>query len=78
MKRRTDLNVISGERAGLFGAAILWIMLFHSTLRLTWPPLHLIKATGYAGVDVFLFLSGIGLYYSMEKDPSPTDRKSVV
>ncbi len=71
MKRRTDLNVISQQRAGLFGAAILWIMLFHSTLRLTWPPLHLIKATGYAGVDVFLFLSGIGLYYSMEKDPFP-------
>ena len=70
MKRQTDLNVISRERSGLFGLAILWIMLFHSSLRLDWPPLHLIKATGYCGVDVFLFLSGIGLYYSMENDPS--------
>lgn len=71
MSRKTDLNVISRERSGVFGLAILWIMLFHSSLRFHWPPLHLIKATGYAGVDVFLFLSGIGLYYSMEKDPSP-------
>lgn len=71
MKRQTDLNVISRERSGVFGLAILWIMLFHSSLSFGWMPLHLIKSTGYAGVDVFLFLSGIGLYYSMEKDPSP-------
>ena len=62
MKRQTNLNVISQERSGVFGLAILWIMLFHSSLRFDWPPLHLIKATGYCGVDVFLFLSGIGLY----------------
>ena len=68
---RADLGVISARRPGLFGAAILWIMLFHSSLEIAWEPLHLIKATGYAGVDVFLFLSGIGLFYSMEKDPSP-------
>lgn len=69
--KETDLNVISGQRSGVFGLAILWIMLFHSSLSFDWPPLHLIKATGYAGVDVFLFLSGIGLFYSMEKDPTP-------
>lgn len=69
--KETDLNVISRQRSGVFGLAILWIMLFHSSLSFGWSPLHLIKATGYAGVDVFLFLSGIGLFYSMEKDPSP-------
>ena len=62
---RADLGVISARRSGLFGAAILWIMLFHSSMEIAWEPLHLIKATGYAGVDVFLFLSGIGLFYSM-------------
>lgn len=71
MTRKTDLNVISAQRSGVFGLAILWIMLFHSSLNLSWPPAHLIKATGYCGVDVFLFLSGVGLYYSMENDPSP-------
>lgn len=70
MKRSVNASVISDQRSGVFGLAILWIMLFHSSLHFDWPPLHLIKATGYCGVDVFLFLSGIGLYYSMEKDPS--------
>ena len=70
-RRTTDLGQISAQRSGLFGAAILWIMLFHSSLSMDWPPLHLIKSTGYAGVDVFFLLSGIGLFYSMEKDPSP-------
>lgn len=70
MKRKVSAGVISDQRSGVFGLAILWIMLFHSSLNFRWPPAHLIKATGYCGVDVFLFLSGIGLYYSMEKDPS--------
>ena len=69
--RNTNLQVISRERSGIFGAAILWIMLFHSSLQFQSVPLHLIKSTGYAGVDLFFFLSGVGLYYSMEKDPSP-------
>lgn len=67
----TDLQVISRERSGIFGITILWIMLFHSSLSLSFPPLHLLKSTGYAGVDLFFLLSGIGLYYSMEKDSSP-------
>ncbi|MCD7786206.1 MAG: acyltransferase family protein [Oscillospiraceae bacterium] len=67
----TDLNVLSGQRAGLFGLSILWIMLFHCSVRPAWFPLWLLASTGYAGVDVFLLLSGIGLYYSMERDPSP-------
>lgn len=70
MKRTVSARVISEQRDGVFGLAILWIMLFHSSLHFAWAPLHLIKATGYCGVDIFLFLSGIGLYYSMEKDPS--------
>ena len=69
--RVTDVNVISRQRSGIFGVVILWIMLFHSSVNLKWLPLHLIKSTGYAGVDVFFFLSGVGLFYSMEKDPSP-------
>lgn len=68
---QTDLNVLSTQRSGLFGLSILWIMFFHSTLTPPWAPLQLIKALGYTGVDMFLLLSGVGLYYSMEGDPSP-------
>lgn len=46
------------------GFAILWVMLFHAKLQLN----HLVKDfifdIGYGGVDIFLFLSGFGLYYS--------------
>lgn len=45
------------------GLAILWIMLFHSALSI--PDeiqlLRMIKAVGYAGVDVFFLLSGLVL-----------------
>ena len=68
---QTDLNVLSSQRSGLFGLSILWIMLFHSTLTLPGEPLRLVKTMGYAGVDVFLLLSGLGLYYSMERDSIP-------
>lgn len=68
---QTDLNVLSTQRSGLFGLSILWIMLFHSTLTLPGNPLQLVKTMGYTGVDIFLLLSGMGLYYSMERDSSP-------
>jgi peptidoglycan/LPS O-acetylase OafA/YrhL len=53
------------------GLAILWIMFYHADLDLpSWlRPLLWIKETGYGGVDIFLFLSWLGLYYSLDKDP---------
>jgi peptidoglycan/LPS O-acetylase OafA/YrhL len=52
------------------GLAILWIMLFHAEVSFpAWlKPLTWLHETGYGGVDIFLFLSGLGLYYSMAKD----------
>lgn len=63
---------ISTYRDALMGLAILWIVLFHA--EVTFPawcrPLMWLKETGYGGVDIFLFLSGMGLYYSLQKNPS--------
>jgi len=54
------------------GVAILWIMVFHA--EMTFPswlaPLTWIQETGYGGVDIFLFLSGLGLYFSLDKNPN--------
>lgn len=72
-------QIISKYRNLLFGVAILWIMLLHS---LNYPVIDKWKGfkeysllhsiyqlvdLGGAGVDIFLFLSGIGLYYSFSK-----------
>ena len=51
------------------GIAMLWIVFFHSSLELSSENLLLFKSFGYGGVDICLFASGIGCYFSLEKDP---------
>ena len=74
---KTDLSVVSRCRNELFGLSILGIIVFHfceSTL-------HAGKTDGFAvfsqiydkifsssGVEIFLFLSGMGLFFSMKKN----------
>ena len=50
------------------GFSILWITVFHSKLRFSDQTLRLIKGLGYGGVGIFLFLSGMGLYFSLSKN----------
>lgn len=68
-----SLSLLSKYRTQLMGFAMLWIMLIHSYGE---QPTHLssftdfillLKSLGYGGVDMFLLLSGIGLYYSWTK-----------
>lgn len=62
---------LSTHREALMGLAILWIMLFHAEVVFpVWlKPLTWLHEIGYGGVDIFIFLSGLGLYYAMAKDP---------
>ena len=46
---------------------ILWIMMLHFTFNQI-KPLGFISQYGFAGVDIFLFVSGFGLFYSLDKD----------
>lgn len=57
-------------RSVWMGIAIIWIMLFHSQISLP-NPLNWLLLIGYGGVDIFLFASGIGNYYSYLKDKAP-------
>lgn len=70
MKRPIELSGISRYRGELMGLAMLFVMFFH-----VWMPksnaLYGLVRCGNVGVDMFLFLSGIGLWYSWTKDPSP-------
>ena len=50
-------------------AAMLFIILFHVSLNRS-DPFFGLRRCGNVGVDMFLFLSGVGLWYSWTKTPS--------
>ena len=67
------MNRISTNRTALMGVAILLVVLFHMTYRLANNGIQHIPFTHcMIGVDIFFFLSGYGLYYSLTKNSSIT------
>ena len=76
--RNCSLGNISYCRELIFGISTCWLMLFHSSNidfhKAEWIPevissgLNYIKCSGNIGVDIFLILSGIGLFYSFSCD----------
>lgn len=80
MLRPMELVNLSRYRTELYGGFAIWILLFHLQ---EWGIFTLLKgntfpekllghflALGSMGVDAFLVLSGISLYFSMRKNPS--------
>lgn len=58
----------SRYRAELMGLATLWVMLFHAyPFSFGFFPLDAFKKIGFAGVDIFILLSAMGLYVSLSK-----------
>ena len=64
---KKEYHLILKYRSHIMAVMICWIVFFHSGLSINNPILKFIKDCGYGGVDIFLFLSGIGLYYSVSK-----------
>lgn len=62
-----NINDISKYRSELMGFAILWIMTYHFSFFQI-PFLDSITQFGYAGVEIFMLVSGYGLYCSLEND----------
>ncbi|MGM9714520.1 MAG: acyltransferase family protein [Prevotella sp.] len=60
-----QLYAISRYRAELMGLAMIFIILFHVSLP-RHAPLYGLVRMGNIGVDIFLFLSGIGLWFSWD------------
>ena len=60
------LQKISRHRTALMGFAIIGILLFHS--RIAVPYIDNLFVIGYGGVDIFLFLSGFGLFFSFSEN----------
>ena len=72
MKKKADPGlsyaVLSQYRGELMGFAMLWIMLFHAfymTPETAW--VKNLKDIGYFGVDIFIFLSSLGLSISLSR-----------
>jgi len=57
---------LSEYRSSIMGLAILSIMLFHQQW-IGWPPFNAFHIWGHYGVDIFLFVSGFGLAFSLVK-----------
>ena len=69
-------GLLSRYRAPVYGLAMLWIMFFHGLRPFMSTALDKRAAfltgvveRGSCGVDMFLFLSGICLYFSMQRQP---------
>jgi peptidoglycan/LPS O-acetylase OafA/YrhL len=67
MKLSFNLKDITTYRSELMGWSIIWIMMLHFTF-IHIKPLGFIAQYGFAGVDIFMFLSGFGLFYSLDKE----------
>lgn len=63
---------LSKYRNQLYGLSMIWIVIFHvyetffDKLNFNWIS-SIIFNSGNIGVDIFLFLSGISMRYSMKK-----------
>ena len=64
MERKSDLSLFRNELKGL---AILGVILCHMKLPIGEGLLKKLLFYGYSGVDVFLLLSGYGLYVSLSR-----------
>ena len=61
------LQDLSLYRSELMGWSIVWIMMLHFTFTQI-SPLGFIAQYGFAGVEIFMFVSGLGLWFSLDKD----------
>lgn len=63
-----NLNKISEHRTELMGLSAILILICHSVAYIDMPSiLHYALSLGNIGVDLFLFLSGMGMWYSLSQ-----------
>ena len=65
-----EWQVLSQWRTALMGLAMIFVVLFHMRGRQDGSLAYAMVCCGNIGVDMFLFLSGIGLWFSFSKNSS--------
>lgn len=66
MKHIFTIKDITDYHSELMGWAIAWIMMLHFTFTQI-KPLGFIAQYGFAGVDIFILVSGLGLFFHLKK-----------
>jgi peptidoglycan/LPS O-acetylase OafA/YrhL len=61
------LQLLTKYRTELMGFAIIWFFLYHFGSFINIYIINEFCGIGYGGVDIFIFLSGFGLFFSMSK-----------
>lgn len=67
MRKFFCIQDMSIYRSELMGWSILWIMMLHFSFTQI-KPLGFIAQYGFAGVEIFMLMSGLGLYYSLHSN----------
>lgn len=70
MNKPIEIVLLSRYRSQLMGAAMLMVMLFHVGGMRCDTIAYAVSRCGNVGVDMFLFLSGIGLWFAWTKNQS--------
>lgn len=80
---KSPYSYLSRYRSELMGLAILWVVWFHSRLKWDFLPegalrelFFFLRQVGYGGVDIFLLVSGLGIYRSLETRSLPDYAKN--
>ncbi len=61
-------DIMNNHRWFIMGLAMISVVLFHQPW-FEWGPFDFFHRTGFYGVEVFLFVSGWGIYQSLTKNP---------
>lgn len=66
-------GLVSKYRSQIYGFTIFWILIFHiwevfrNQINYNWSLITILRR-GNMGVDIFLFLSGVSLYFSLKRN----------
>ena len=68
--KNIDLSLISKYRGELMGFAMIYVVMFHVCGARHDTLWYCLARCGNLGVDIFLFLSGIGLWFAWTRNSS--------
>lgn len=66
--KKSPFDLISAYRSEIMGFCILFVLYYHSAINTSSAFLQWLKMVCYGAVDIFMLISGMGIYRSLEKN----------